>query len=128
MNLENRFPKEIRGYRGKGRNQEGRERAKQDLLKRQERHPDGVVYFDTLPNAVRFVRNHITSEDAWASYSITAPLDEPGEFGYCAVAGSAGVAESVWAGRRLVVHEADLTKEVLDTFLDSLNTDTIEEV
>ena len=138
MNLENRFPKHVRdrakeitqGYRSPtgSTNTEKMARAKKQLEKRQKAHPDWVVYFDTLPEAVRFIRDRISQEKPWIEHSLVAPMDKPGEFGYCAVAGGAGMAESIWAGRRLVAHEADLTKEVLDAFLDGLDTDTIEEV
>lgn len=137
MNLENRLPKQVRdraeeltrGYHGpKGRSPEARDKAKQALAQRQKEHPDWVEYFDTLPEAVRRLRERITPEESWVGGSIVAPMDEPGEFGYCVVVGGAGIANSIWAGRRLVAHEMDLTKEILDSFLTGLDTDTIEEV
>ena len=138
MNLENRFPKHVRdrakeltqGYRGpkgQGRSPEGRAKAKQQLDERQKEHPDWVVYFDTLPEAVRFIRDKAPAEYYRTEYSLVAPMDDPEDFGYCAVAGP-GFATAIWAGRRLVAHETDLTKEVLDDFLAGLDTDTIEEV
>ena len=136
MNLENRFPKPVRthadeltrSYRGNGRSQEGRNKAKQRLLEFQKEFPDWVVYFDTLPEAVRFIRDRISQEKPWVEHSLVAPMDEPGEFGYCAVAGGAGMVDSIRAGRRLVAFEMDLTKEILDDFLTGLDTDTVEEV
>ena len=138
MNLENRFPKALRerakklaqGYQAPnriGRGADGRNQAKQQLRERQTEHPEWVVYFDDLPEAVRFIRDKTNERAYRAAYSLVAPADGPGEFGYCAVYGS-GFATALWAGYRLVAHETDLTREVLDAFLSGLNADDTDEI
>lgn len=132
MDLETRIPKQVRdraeeitqAYRGpKGPGPEKMQRAKKRLAQQQDEHPDRIVNFNTLPEAARFILGETPAKSEGSGYSILALP----ETGYCAVKGNANVTESVWAGRRIVVHGSDLTREILETLTGDA-TDEIEEV